>query len=133
MRGGAIPLLAWGTGLLVLLAINWIWTGDAIQVGTFWMATLIIYVGGGLLVLLHRSAMRKGPPRPRTDPEAVPQQSFAATAVGLSVGCILFGAVWADFLVFFGVGVLVLALGRWVLELRAQRATSARLREEERP
>jgi hypothetical protein len=27
----------------------------------------------------------------------------------------------------------VLALGHWVLELRAQRATSARLREEERP
>ena len=42
MRGGAIPVLAWGTLLAVLLAINWIWTGDAIQVGSFAFALLII-------------------------------------------------------------------------------------------
>ena len=34
MRGGAIPLLAWATLLVILMAINWIWTGDPIQVGT---------------------------------------------------------------------------------------------------
>ena len=33
MRGGSIPLLAWGALLAVLMVICWIWTGDAIQVG----------------------------------------------------------------------------------------------------
>ena len=35
--------------------------------------------------------------------------------------CILFGIVWAGFLIYFGAGVLVLSLGRLALELRAQR------------
>ncbi len=131
MRGGAIPLLAWATGLVVLLAINWIWTGDAIQVGTFALAAGIVYVGAGLLTLAYRQAPRRGPPERRRDPEPIPRYSLAAPAAGLSVACMLFGVVWARFLVFFGAGVLLLSLGRLALELRAQRATAARYREEQ--
>lgn len=132
MRGGAIPLLAWATVLVVLLAINWIWTGDAIQVGSFAFAALVIYVGGGLAVLAHREAVRPGPPEPRSDPEAVPSSSLAAAVAGLSVACILFGVVWSNFLVIFGAGTLVLSLGRLALELRAERATKRTERAAER-
>ena len=50
----------------------------------------------------------------------MPEASLAAVLVGLSVACILFGIVWAGFLIYFGAGVLVLSLGRLVLELRAE-------------
>jgi hypothetical protein len=45
----------------------------------------------------------------------------AAAGIGVSLGCILFGIAWARFLVDFGIGVLVLSIGRLVLELRAER------------
>ena len=128
MRGGAIPLLCWGTLLAVLLAINWIWTGDAVQVGTFAYAALAIYAGGLLLWLLSRSAIRRGPPVATGDPETVPDASVAAVVVALSIACILFGMAWAKFLVFFGAGLLVLSLGRLAVELRAQRAGLRRAR-----
>jgi uncharacterized iron-regulated membrane protein len=126
VRGGAIPLLCWATLLVLLLAINWIWTGDAIQVGTFAFAALAIYLGGLTLWLVRREALRKGPPPPRSDPEAVPEASLAAVAIGLAIGCILFGLAWAQFLIWFGGGVLVLSLGRLAVELRGQRASVRR-------
>ncbi|HEY1511863.1 MAG TPA: hypothetical protein VGF93_22850 [Solirubrobacteraceae bacterium] len=121
MRGGAIPLLAWGSLLIVLLAINWIWTGDAIQIGSFAFAALAIYTGAGLLALTGSHALRRGPPPVTSEPETVPEASLAAVLAGLSIGCILFGIVWAGFLIYFGAGVLVLSLGRLALELRAER------------
>jgi hypothetical protein len=126
MRGGAIPLLAWATGLVVLLAINWIWTGDAVQVGSFAFAVMVIYAGGGLLVLMGRHALRRGAPAPRRDPEAVTEASLASVIAGLSIGCILFGVVWANFLVFFGAGVLLLSLARIAIEVRAERDSRRR-------
>jgi hypothetical protein len=126
MRGGSIPLLAWGTLLVVLLAINWIWTGDAIQVGTFAYAALSVYTAGALLWLLRREALRPGPPEADRAPEAMPEASVGAVTTGLSVACILFGMAWAKFLVYFGAGMLVLSLGRVALELRSERATRER-------
>jgi hypothetical protein len=128
VRGGAIPLLCWATLLAVLLAINWIWTGDAVQVGTFGYAALSIYAGGLLLWLRSRVAIRPGPPSASEDPEAVPDASLAAVGAALSVACILFGLAWATFLVFFGGGLLVLSLGRLAVELRAERAGLRRAR-----
>jgi membrane protein implicated in regulation of membrane protease activity len=132
VRGGAIPLLAWAGLLTVLLALNWAWTGDAIQIGSFALAVLVVGVGAGLLALTGRQALRRGPPQPATDPEAIPEASLAAVIVALSLACMLFGLVWARFLVYFGAGVLVLALGRLVLEVRAQRESRRRLTRERR-
>jgi hypothetical protein len=126
VRGGAIPLLALGTVLLVMLALNWIWTGDAIQVGSFGFAVLALYGGGLALWLARRESLRRGPPPPHTDPETVPELSVTATAVGFSVAAILFGVVWAAFLVYFGVGLLLLSLGRWAIELRSERESRER-------
>jgi Na+/H+-translocating membrane pyrophosphatase len=121
MRGGALPLLAWATLLVVLLAINWIWTGDAIQIGTFAFAALAIYAGAALLGQSNREALRPGAPEPRPEPETVPQASIGAVIAGLSVAAILFGLTFGRFLIFFGAGMLVVALGRLALELRSQR------------
>jgi hypothetical protein len=133
VRGGAIPLLAWASLLVVLLAINWIWTGDAVQVSSFGFAALAVYTGGALLVVIGREALRRGPPPAARDPEAIPQESLAAVIVGLSIACILFGIVWATFLVYFGAGVLVLSLGRVAIELYSERASRRRYSRERSP
>lgn len=132
MRGGAIPLLAWAALLIVLGAINWIWTGDAIQVGTFGFAILVVIGGAGVLVLLCRQAVAPGAPEPRSDPEAVPDVSAGAVLAGLSIGSFAFGFVFGGFFVYFGLGLLVLSLGRMAVEVRAQRR-SERCAEEGRP
>jgi hypothetical protein len=122
MRGGALPLLAWGALLVVLLAINWIWTGDAIQVGSFAFAVLVIYAAAALLGLTRREALRPGAPEPRPEePETVPQASIGAVMAALSVAAIVFGLTFGRFLIFFGAGMLVVSLGRLGLELRSQR------------
>jgi uncharacterized iron-regulated membrane protein len=121
MRGGAIPLLAWGTILLVLAIGNWIWNGKPVGSGAASAAVVIIYAFGVIVWLSRREAIRRGPPEARPDLDSVPQASLAAAGVGVSLGCILFGIAWARFLVIFGIGVLVLSIGRLVLEVRAER------------
>lgn len=133
MRGGAIPLLAWGTILLVLYATNWIWEGRPIQVATTAFALMAIYGIGVALWLLRREAIRRGPPRPSRAPQPLADSSLGAVLVGLSVAAILFGTVWARFLVYFGAAMLVVALARGLLEVRGQRRARDAAREELEP
>jgi hypothetical protein len=130
MRGGAIPLLAWGTILLVLAVGNWIWNDRSVGGAAATAAALIVYAFGAIVWLTRRESIRRGPPERDGEPEAVPQDSLASVVVGLSIGCILFGLTWAKFLVYFGAGMLALSLGRVVLERRAERATRARVSSE---
>ncbi len=121
MRGGAIPIFAWGTILLVLAIGNWVWDAKPVNASAASAAVAIVYLFGVVLWLSRREALRRGPPEARPMLESVPQASLAAAGVGVSLGCILFGIAWARFLVAFGAGVLVLSLGRLVLEMRAER------------
>jgi hypothetical protein len=121
MRGGAIPILAWGTILLVLAIGNWVWDAKPVNAGAASAAVAIVYVFGVALWLSRREAIHRGPPEPRPVLDSVPQASLAAAGIGVSLGCILFGVAWARFLVAFGIGVLVLSIGRLVLEMRAER------------
>ena len=121
MRGGAIPLLAWGTVLLVLAIGNWVWNAKPVDAGAASAAVAIIYLFGVGLWLSRREAIRRGPPEPRHALDSVPQASLAAAGIGVSLGCILFGIAWARFLVDFGIGMLVLSIGRLVLEMQAER------------
>lgn len=132
MRGGAIPLLCWGTLLLLLAIGNWIWDAKTVNGLAATVAALIVYGFAVFLWLARRESIRRGPPEPRSKLEVVPLDSLAAVVIGLSIGCILFGLVWAKFLVYFGAGVLVLAVGRLVLELRAERRTVERVLSAER-
>ncbi len=53
----------------------------------------------------------------------MPSASLSAVLIGVAAGCALFGLAWAKFLLYFGVGLFVVAVGRLCLELRAERAT----------
>jgi hypothetical protein len=109
VRGGAIPILTWGSLLAVLGVINWIWTDDAIQVATFACAVFVaLSVVVTLALRTRREALRPGPPRPPSEPEAVPLASLGS------------------FLVYFGAGLLVASLGRVSLELRSERRSRER-------
>jgi ribose/xylose/arabinose/galactoside ABC-type transport system permease subunit len=113
--------------LVVLLAINWIWTGDAIQVGSFAFAAAAIFaVALALIVSARRDALRRGPPQPTRDPETVPAASLGAVLVAVAVASIVFGLAFGHFLVYFGAGLLVVSLGmvlrEWLAERRQRRA-----------
>jgi uncharacterized membrane protein len=121
MRGGAIAILSWGTILLVLAIGNWVWDAKPVNGAAASAAVAIVYVFGLALWLSRREAIRPGPPEARPVLDAVPQASVAAAGIGVSLGCILFGIAWARFLVDLGIGLLVLSIGRLVLEMRAER------------
>ncbi len=121
MRGGSIPMLAWGTLLVLLLIMNWIWTGDAIQVGQFAFAVFVVYAFAVAFFVLHRDSVKRGAPEPTSDPLSVPELSLGAVGFGVAIATILFGFVWAHFLVYFGAGLAVLSLGRVAVEWRSER------------
>ncbi|MGO9497137.1 MAG: hypothetical protein ACLQA5_10615 [Solirubrobacteraceae bacterium] len=124
MRGGAIPIFAWGTILLVLAVGNWVWNDRWANSGAASAAVLIIYLFGVAVWLARRKeALRRGPPEPSSEPESVPQASLAAAGIGVSAGCALFGLAWARFLLDLGIALFILALGRLILEVRAERAS----------
>jgi hypothetical protein len=131
MRGGSIPLLAMATALTAALAVNWIWTSDTIQVASFAFAVIVLVSGAAALAWTSRGdSIRRGPPPPSELPETLPTSSLGAVAVAIAVGAVMFGLAFGRFLVFFGAGLLVAALGRLAVELRAQRRASERARSE---
>jgi hypothetical protein len=124
MRGGAIPVLIWGTILLVLYVGNWIWEGGRlIEVGVTVGALIVIYGAAAWLYVARREALRPGPPEAGHGFDALPTTSIGAVLAGFSVGMILFGLAWANFLVYLGFALLIVALGRLAVEWRSQRAS----------
>ncbi len=130
MRGGAIPVIAWGTLLLVLAIGNAVWNSKPVNGIVAFAASAIIYVLALALWLARREAIRRGPPPPGVELEPVPQASTGAVFVGISVATIVFGLAWSKFFVYFGGGILLLSLGRLVVELRAERLSNRRVRQE---
>jgi len=130
MRGGAIPILAWAILLAVLMAGNWIWTGDAVQIGAFGFAVLVIALTALLLVLSCREAIRRGPPDPSTRArvQAIPDLSVGAALAAIALASIGFGLDFGRFLIYFGFGLFALAVGRLGVELRAARESAERYR-----
>jgi hypothetical protein len=121
MRAGAIPLLAWGALLAVLMVINWIWTGDAIQVGTFAFAVAAVWGIASVLTVRRRDALRPGPPPPPAEPQAVPTASLGAVLVGVSVASIVFGLAFGRFLIYFGAALLIVSAALVARELHDER------------
>jgi hypothetical protein len=121
VRGGALPLLAFAALLTILLTINWIWTDDAIQVGTFAFAVMVMLTIAAALTISRRDAARRGPPPPADAPQTVPAASLASVSAGVGAASIAFGAAFGRFLVYFGAGLLIASLGRIAVEARAER------------
>jgi hypothetical protein len=116
--------------LLAVLTIgNAIWEGRWLQAGQFALATLTIFAFGALMIGLGgRSAVSRGAPPPRPDPEAVPWTSLGSVCAALSLALIMFGFVFGSSLIYLGAGFLAFALGRVALEVRAQRDSVRRAR-----
>ncbi len=133
MRGGAIPVLAWGTLLLALYVINWIWDATHLNPVVTALAVAIVFATGlALIVLGGKRALRTGAPGPDASPKPVPQASSGAVIAALGLASIVFGFTFGSFLVYFGAGLLVIALGRIGSERAAQRRAVDRTRAERR-
>ena len=130
MRGGAIPLLAWGGLLFVLFLGNWIWDAKAVNAAEAAFSALVVFAAAGALVYRgRRQALRRGPPEPDPAAQALPQASLGAVLVALSAAAILFGMAWARFLVYAGAVALAASLVRLALERRAERDAVRRFEE----
>ncbi len=130
MRGGAIPLLLWGAVLAVLLGLNWIWTGDLIQVASFAFAVSSVVGWVLALVLLRpREALRRGPPAGAGEPQAVPSASYGSVLLAVGAASIVFGFAFGHFPIYFGAGVMVVAAGLVTRELHAERHARTRWRQ----
>ena len=119
-------MFVWSPMLALSLIGNWIVTGDAIQVAEFGFAVTVVFGFGALLTMRSPQSARRGSPEHDDSPEAVPQSSLGAAGAGVAFAALLFGLVWAKFFVYLGAGMMLFALGRVWIELRAQR-TSRRL------
>jgi hypothetical protein len=129
MRGGAIPIIAWGVLLSVLTIGNAVWEGRWLPASEFALAAVIIFAFGGFVIVLSgRRAISRGAPARRPDPGAVPEASAGAVGAALSLALLLFGFVFGSALIYLGAGFLALSLGRLTVELRAQRASVRQLR-----
>jgi len=123
VRGGAIPVLAWAGLLFVLFVGNWIWDAKAVNAAEAAFSAVIIFAAAFALWLARHEAIRRGPPPPQRRIEASPSMSLGAVLAGLGVGAILFGLVWAQFIFIFGIGLLIVAIGRLAIEMRSERAS----------
>lgn len=125
-----MPLLVQALVLSVMLAANWIWTNDTIQVATFGFAALTLVLGAGLLAWRSGGeSVRRGPPRAEAGAQAAPAASLAAVLIAVALAMMVFGLAFGRFPIFFGAGLFVAGLGRLAIELRAQRRSVAELEE----
>ena len=130
MRGGALPVLAWALLLGVLATICAIWTGEKIELGVLVFAVLATLGGAAALLLAGgRDPLRRGAPSGQgRRPQASPDVSAGTVIIALGLGALVFGLTFGHFLIYFGLGLMVLGAGRLALEVRAQRETLARYR-----
>lgn len=135
MRGGAIPPLAWGAVLALLLAGCWVWTGDALQVAEFGFAVVVVWGAAALVRRRSAEALRRGPPPPPRParPDPVPDISFGAALFGVALATLVFGLAFGRFVIYVGAGLLALAAGRVAVEIRSARRTQLHWEEENPP
>jgi uncharacterized membrane protein YfcA len=126
MRGGALPILAWGLILAISGATNAVWTGDSIQIGTFAAAVVATLLTAAVLIARSHQAAHRGEPTAPSRPEPVTHTSFGTVIAAVGVGTVLFGLVFGHFIVYFGAGLIAVGLGRLAVELHHQRRAEQR-------
>lgn len=133
MRGGAIFIIVWGILLALLAGTNWFWAHDGIQIATWAYAVFSIFgFAVGLILLRPREAWRRGPPEPREKPEALASASYGAVLLAWGVAALLYGFAFGKFMVFFGIGLTIVAMGLVAREHYDQRRLLRRWRRTER-
>jgi cation transport ATPase len=133
MRGGALPLIAWGLLLVVLLVVNAVWTSDTIQVALFGFAAGVVFLSGIAFAVASRGeALRRGAPPASDEPEAVPTSSVGAVMVAVGFAALMFGLAFGRFLVYFGAGLVIASLAQVAREIRDERRARRAWRHRER-
>jgi len=132
MRGGAIPLLVWALILAVLYALIAVWTGNGVNVALAGFAVAAtLGVALALVALRPGEALRKGQPPPSPEPQAIATASFGAVLFAVGVAAFVFGFEFGHFLVYFGAGLMVVAIGVLARERNTERRALRRWRREE--
>jgi hypothetical protein len=122
VRGSSVPVLVESLLLAAMLAMNWIWTSDMIQVATFAFAVLVLAGAAiGLAVASKGDSVRRGAPPAEVSMLTQPQSSLGAVLAAIALAATIFGLAFGRFLVFFGAGLFIASLGRLAVEQRAQR------------
>ena len=91
MRGGAIPILAWGTILLVLAVGNWMWNDKPVNSGA--ASAAVLTSTASARPSGWRGARRSAAARRirATSPRPFPRPAWPLSGIGVSAGCALFG------------------------------------------
>jgi hypothetical protein len=127
MRGGSLPLIIEAVLLMAMLAMNWIWTSDTIQLATFGFAVVVLSSAAAWLALASRGeSVRRGAPRPSVSLHALPQSSLGSVLAAAALAAVMVGFAFGRFLVYFGAGLFLASLGRLAVEHRAQRRARER-------
>ncbi|MBO0768314.1 MAG: hypothetical protein J2O48_06475 [Solirubrobacterales bacterium] len=100
-------VLAWTSLLALLAVINWIWTGDAIQVACFGAA-----IFAALTVTLAVHARRRSPV------ETLPLLSSGAVMAAAGLGLLVFGLSFGEFPIIAGAVLLIGGLAHVAIERR---------------
>jgi hypothetical protein len=128
MRGGAWPLLIFGSLLVIFGIGNRIWTGDDVQSATYAFAAAASYLTAAAVSVVGRGEpARRGAPPETEVTRAIPAGSAGAVVASLGAGTLGLGFVFGKFLVFGGGGLLALGVVLLVRELRAQRRAVRRV------
>ncbi|HET8977204.1 MAG TPA: hypothetical protein VFN87_03540 [Solirubrobacteraceae bacterium] len=131
MRGGAIPLLVWGFILGLSMALVTIWNSGKPVIGFMGgFAVLITFLTALAFILLRpREAVRRGPPEPTGEPRAVPTASYGSVLFAVGGASLVYGLAFGHFLIYFGIGLMVVAVGVIIREKVFQRRALRRWRE----
>jgi hypothetical protein len=119
MKRGWRVIAGWGCWLLVLAAIQIIFTPDGIELG------LIAGAAGGMVavgLVTLVGERRNLPPRPDGE-ETFPLPETSVASLAFALGIAIFVAGWeiGQWLMGVGAGVIVFGIGGLVRERRAQR------------
>lgn len=133
MRGGAIPLLVWGVILAVSLALVSVWTGRGVTAAMAGFAVGVTFATALAFILLRpREALRRGSPEPSQEPRAIASASFGSVLLAIGACALAYGFAFGHFLIYFGAGLMVVAIGILVREKAAQRRALRQWRRGER-
>ena len=132
MRGGAIPLLVWALILAILYALNVVWTGNGLNAAMAGFAVAATAGTAFVFIALRRDALRRGEPQPCAEPRTIPTASFGAVLLAVGVASTVYGFDFGHFLVYFGIGLILAALGVLAREASTERSALRRRRGEDR-
>lgn len=131
MRGGAIPVLVWGFVLAVAMALLTVWNGGKPIIGFVGgFGVVVTFLTAFVFILLRpREAVRRGPPEPTGEPRAVPTASYGSVLFAVGGASLVYGLAFGHFLIYFGIGLMVVALAVIIREKVFQRRALRRWRE----